>query len=128
MLSERLHSENRLGAVLDMARDLTIALEPEERYQRILSSARTVIPFDAACLLRLEGSELIPIATSGLRPSTLRTRFDHHDHPRLDVILRSSIPVRFDPETTLPDPFDGDRKSTRLNSSHTDISRMPSSA
>ena len=25
-------------------------------------------------------------------------------------------------------PFGGDRKSTRLNSSHTDISRMPSSA
>mgnify|MGYP003344558312 CR=1 FL=1 len=25
-------------------------------------------------------------------------------------------------------PFTGDRKSTRLNSSHTDISRMPSSA
>jgi len=107
VLSERLHSENRLGAVLDMARDLTIALEPEERYQRILSSAHSVIPFDAACLLRLEGDQLVPIAASGLRPSTLETRFNHHEHPRLDVILRSSIPVRFDPQTTLPDPFDG---------------------
>ena len=31
-------------------------------------------------------------------------------------------------EFTVPDKLDGDRKSTRLNSSHTDSSRMPSSA
>lgn len=106
-MSDRLHPENRLSAVLDMARDLTIAFEPEERYRRILSTARSVIPYDAACLMRLEGNDLIPIATIGLRPETLSERFDHHVHPRLDVILRSSIPVRFDPQTTLPDPFDG---------------------
>ena len=31
-------------------------------------------------------------------------------------------------ERAVPNPWQGDRKSTRLNSSHTDISRMPSSA
>ena len=55
----------------------------------------------------------------------------------------NSIKSKFKPNTTNPDvslnktfsllrearPFKwGDRKSTRLNSSHTDISRMPSSA
>ena len=32
------------------------------------------------------------------------------------------------PDTAKEKPMQGDRKSTRLNSSHTDISRMPSSA
>ena len=32
------------------------------------------------------------------------------------------------PENEVKQPVEADRKSTRLNSSHTDISRMPSSA
>ncbi len=106
-MSDRQHSESRLAAVLDMARDLTVALEPGERYRRILSTAHSVIPYDAACLLLLEGTELTPVATVGLRAAIAGERFEREDHPRLDAILRSSIPVRFDPETTLPDPFDG---------------------
>ena len=39
------------------------------------------------------------------------------------VVLRGAVPVFVD-----VDPGTLDRKSTRLNSSHTDISRMPSSA
>ena len=41
---------------------------------------------------------------------------------------QSAAFVRHDPTDTAPRPPDTDRKSTRLNSSHTDISRMPSSA
>ena len=38
-------------------------------------------------------------------------------------------PVLEHPELeAIKDPYKKDRKSTRLNSSHTDISRMPSSA
>ena len=59
---------------------------------------------------------------------------------RTCIVSRASLPeerlIRFvaGPDgTVVPDlkrrlPGRGDRKSTRLNSSHTDISRMPSSA
>ena len=45
----------------------------------------------------------------------------------LMVILTASMGYLFEHEAQ-PDKFEKDRKSTRLNSSHTDISRMPSSA
>ena len=41
---------------------------------------------------------------------------------------QSAISVMSDPNLTYQWGVDKDRKSTRLNSSHTDISRMPSSA
>ena len=41
--------------------------------------------------------------------------------------LYATVPLGGDPASSPVDPF-LDRKSTRLNSSHTDISRMPSSA
>ena len=49
-------------------------------------------------------------------------------------VSRHRYQVVYTPQTDAPPPEDddplaiGDRKSTRLNSSHTDISRMPSSA
>ena len=45
------------------------------------------------------------------------------DEARKGLVIFDSIPLRY----IKPD-FVKDRKSTRLNSSHTDISRMPSSA
>ena len=45
------------------------------------------------------------------------------------IVTGAGIQVNRELETNLPDIYAlGDRKSTRLNSSHTDISRMPSSA
>jgi anaerobic nitric oxide reductase transcription regulator len=92
---------------LDIARDLTASLAAENRYGRLLGAVRRVIPCDAACLLRLEGEELVPVASYGLSPSALARRFRRRDHPRLDVILGSSEPVRFPADSPLPDPFDG---------------------
>jgi anaerobic nitric oxide reductase transcription regulator len=96
-----------MGALLQIARDLTASLGAEDRYARLLTTIRRVIPCDAACLLRLEGEALVPLAAHGLLPAALERRYDRREHPRLDVILRSSDPVRFPPDSQLADPFDG---------------------
>jgi len=103
-----------------MARDLTIPLQPKDRYFRLLDTARSVIPYDAACLLRLENRTLVPMANVGLQPGIQELRFELCDHPRLDIVLKASTPVRFDPQSSLPDPFDGfiegvDPKTSRVH-------------
>jgi anaerobic nitric oxide reductase transcription regulator len=97
-----------LDILLDIAQDLTASLAAENRYDRFLFSLRKVIPFDAACLLRLEGDELVPIAALGLRTGALLRRYLRWEHPRLDIILHSPEPVRFAPDSPLADPFEGD--------------------
>jgi anaerobic nitric oxide reductase transcription regulator len=106
---EQQHSSRRsqIGALLEIARDLTASLAGEDRYARLLGTIRRVIPCDAACLLRLEGEELVPLAAHGLVPGALEKRYQRREHPRLDVILRSDEPVRFPPDSGLADPFDG---------------------
>ena len=99
--------EPPIQAVLALARDLTASLGTQDRYARLLAAVKRVIPCDAACLLRLEGNVLVPLAAHGLTPEALEQRFDRREHPRLDVILRSPDPVRFPPDSPLADPFDG---------------------
>jgi anaerobic nitric oxide reductase transcription regulator len=97
----------QIAALLDIARDLTASLAAEDRYGRLLQTIQRVIPCDAACLLRLDGEELVPLAAHGLVPAALERRYNRREHPRLDVILRSNEPVRFPPDSPLADPFDG---------------------
>jgi anaerobic nitric oxide reductase transcription regulator len=96
-----------MGVLLEIARDLTASLAAQDRYARLLGAIRRAIPCDAACLLRLERGELVPVAAHGLVPAALAERFDRRQHPRLDAILRSPDPVRFPSDSPLPDPFDG---------------------
>ena len=100
-------SNTQLQALLEIARDLTASLAAEDRYARLLTVIRKLVPCDAACLLRLEGTELVPVAAHGLIPSAITRRFDRRDHPRLDVILNSRDPVQFPVNSPLADPFDG---------------------
>jgi anaerobic nitric oxide reductase transcription regulator len=79
---------------------------PDERYRRLLSAARRVIPCDAVALLELDHGSLVPIAMDGLRPEASARTYTPAEHPRLAQILSAHGPVHFhDPE--LPDPFDG---------------------
>jgi anaerobic nitric oxide reductase transcription regulator len=105
-----LSSEQRdaFNVLLGVARDLTSSLASSDRYSRLLDAVRRVIPCDAACLLRVDGPYLTPVAGFGLSSSALSRRYDRRDQPRLDVILRSSEPVRFPADSPLADPFDGD--------------------
>ena len=96
-----------LEVLLEIARDLTASLGARDRYARLLQAVRQAIPCDAACLLRLDGHDLVPVAAHGLSAAALARRYDRREHPRLDVILRSGEPVRFPPDSRLPDPFDG---------------------
>jgi anaerobic nitric oxide reductase transcription regulator len=50
---------------------------------------------------------LLPLAIDGLSPDTLGRRFKVADHPRLQMLLNSTSPHRFEPNSSLPDPFDG---------------------
>jgi len=105
MLQEEQRS---LEALLGIALDLTASLAAADRYNRLLSGVRRLVPCDAACLLRLEGSHLVPVAGFGLTTRALARRYDRRDHPRLEVVLRSRAPVRFPPDSLLADPFDGE--------------------
>ena len=64
---------------------------------------RRLIPCDAACLLRLEGEELVPLAAVRARArgagAALRAAASI---PRLDIILRARDPVRFPPTARCP--------------------------
>ena len=99
--------ENQLGVLMEIAHDLTASLGAADRYDRLLSAVTRMIPCDAACLLRLEGNDLTPVAGRGLTEEVLVRRFDRREHPRLDVILRSAEPVLFPADSQLADPFDG---------------------
>ena len=98
---------DQLEALLDIAHDLTASLAGRDRSERLLTAVRRILPCDAACLLRLEGENLIPLAAHGLAPEAIAQVYDRRQHPRLDVILRSSDPVIFPPDSPLADPFDG---------------------
>ena len=98
--------ENSLVVLMEIARDLTASLAASDRYARLLNAVTRVIPCDAACLLRLEGDDLVPLAGRGLAPEALVRRFNRREHPRLDTILRSAEPVLFPHDSRLADPFD----------------------
>lgn len=98
--------ETSLAPLLDIARDLTTSLAAGDRYQRLLAAMRRLIPCDAACLLRLEGDALVPLAAIGLAPEAVVKQYARGEHPRLDAIMNTREPVRFASDSGLPDPFD----------------------
>ncbi len=99
--------------LLELACDLTAGLAAGDRYRRLIATVERVIPCEAAALLRLDGDALVPLAFSGLVPELAGRRFLPREHPRLGVILNhraaggGAAPVRFAPDSTLPDPYDG---------------------
>lgn len=97
----------QLAALLPLITDLTQELDDETRYRRLLEGLRVLLPCDATALLRLDGTDLVPVAASGLSPDTLGRRFPVHAHPRLAQLLAAPGPVRFPADSPLPDPYDG---------------------
>ena len=87
--------------------DLVTELPHAVRLQRLVSTVRTHFRCGAVVLLRLDGDSLCPVAVDGLVRETLGRRFRVGQHPRLAAILASRAPTRFDPGSTLPDPYDG---------------------
>ncbi|RJQ58126.1 MAG: nitric oxide reductase transcriptional regulator NorR [Desulfobacteraceae bacterium] len=98
---------DKIDILINIALDLTSALNAESRYQRLLDSLHRVIPYDAAALLRIERNELYVKASKGLSEDAKGRRFLRKEHPRLDIICSSREPVRFPADAKIPDPFDG---------------------
>lgn len=98
-----------LSALLPLIAQLSNHLSESERYRRLLAALRTVLPADAAALLRFEedGAWLRPLAIDGLSPDTLGRRFAVAEHPRFAALLAAGKAMRFPVDTPLPDPYDG---------------------
>ena len=56
---------------LAVSAELSRETPAHERFQRLLQGLRQVFPCDAAALLQLHESTLIPLAADGLSPDTL---------------------------------------------------------
>lgn len=89
------------------ALDLCQSLPSRERYQRLVSSVRRILPGDAVALLRSEGEYLIPVAVEGLKPELVGQRLALAAHPRLAAICNSQTWVKFPADDPRPDPYDG---------------------
>ncbi len=96
-----------LDLIRRVAVDLTRSLATDDRYDRLLDAIRSAVPCDAACLLTVDGDVFRPIAAYGLTPEGRSRVYVRREHPRLDVIAGAKEPVRFAPDSNLPDPFDG---------------------
>jgi anaerobic nitric oxide reductase transcription regulator len=72
-----------------------------------MEAVNEVLPCDAVALLELQGEELVPVAVDGLSSEVLGMRFSPKEHPRLNAIMSSHKLIRFDADSSYPDPYDG---------------------
>tara|TARA_R110001592_G_scaffold152075_2_gene379304 strand:- start:3955 stop:5535 length:1581 start_codon:yes stop_codon:yes gene_type:complete len=94
-------------AITRIVDKLPLDLEDEHRYNHLLECMQSIFPFDAAAVLKLDGSLLKPLATRGLSDDVLGRRFVVNEHPRFVQALNSRKPVHFESDSSLPDPYDG---------------------
>lgn len=87
--------------------DLTTDLTPAIRFQRLVYALKEIFNCGAVVLLKKEAEQLRPIALEGLVKEALGRRFKVAEHPRLTTILASREPIIFDPNSQVPDPYDG---------------------
>ena len=87
--------------------DLLVELPNAVRLQRLVNTLRTHFRCGAVGLLRLDGDSLRPVAAEGLVHEALGRRFMIAQHPRLAAIMASREPTWFEPDSRLPDPYDG---------------------
>ena len=94
-------------AITKIVQKLSLDLEDDHRYNHLLECMQTIFPFDAAAVLKLDGSLLKPLAIRGLSDDVLGRRFVVNEHPRFSQALNSREPIHFASDSTLPDPYDG---------------------
>ncbi len=87
--------------------DLTVELANAVRLQRLVHTLREHFACGAVGLLRLDGDSLRPVAAVGLVHEALGRRFVIAQHPRLAAIMATREPTWFEPDSRLPDPYDG---------------------
>ncbi len=106
-----------LNTLMSLVNDLSRQLSPQQRYQHLLETLRTLFPCDACALLKQEHNYLVPLAINGLSEDTLGRRFLIDEQPRLAMILETRGSIRFAADSPLPDPYDGliDNDETQLH-------------
>jgi len=87
--------------------DLITELPNAVRLQRLVHTLREHFSCGAVGLLRLDGDSLRPLAAVGLVHEALGRRFVIAQHPRLAAIMAAREPTWFEPDSRLPDPYDG---------------------
>ena len=87
--------------------DLTTELPNAVRLQRLVHTLHQHFRCGAVVLLRLDEDSLRPLAAVGLVQEALGRRFVVAQHPRLAAILSQREPTWFEPDSRLPDPYDG---------------------
>lgn len=87
--------------------DLVTELPAVVRLQKLVTTLRRHFNCGAVVLLQQEQQVLRPIASIGLVREALGRRFISEQHPRLAAILAARETVRFEPDSQLPDPYDG---------------------
>ncbi|PML76123.1 nitric oxide reductase transcriptional regulator NorR [Enterovibrio norvegicus] len=101
-------SSNMDHVLLNIALNLSSNLASEKQYQHLIDGMSDVFPCDASALFIFDKDGfLTPVAVKGLSSSVLGRRFFPKSHPRLEAIVETKKPVRFDANCPLPDPFDG---------------------
>lgn len=94
--------------LLNIAVNLNAHQPTYQHYQKLLDALQQVLPCDASALFILDDDQnLTPVAINGLSLEVLGRKFLPHEHPRLEMIMQSRLPVRFPENSTLSDPFDG---------------------
>ena len=87
--------------------DLVTDLPAVIRLEKVVKTLRTHFNCGAVVILKHDQDMLRPIASIGLAREALGRRFLVPQHPRLERILSSRETVRFEPDSSLPDPYDG---------------------
>ncbi len=87
--------------------DLVAELPTAVRLQRLVNVIRESFGCGAVVLLQQNDEALVPLAAVGLVSDALGRRFEVARHPRLAALLSRREPTWFDPESPLPDPYDG---------------------
>ena len=87
--------------------DLVTELPNAVRLQRLVHTLHQRFRCGAVVLLRLDDDSLRPMAAVGLVQEALGRRFIVAQHPRLAAILSQREPTWFEPDSRLPDPYDG---------------------
>lgn len=95
------------STLMEMTIGLASGVNDQDRFNRLIDAIRKTITCDCVALLSLQGDTLVPIAMQGLSRDTFGRRFIISEHPRFEEICASRSPVRFDADSSLPDPFDG---------------------
>ena len=93
-------------AIREAVLSLTANLSMKERIEGFLEIFARVTGNHACALLRYQDDVLVPVATRGLSPEVMGRRFHPGQHPRLEAIIQSRMPVRFPADDPRPDPYD----------------------